>query len=199
MKEEQEEEEQQDEEFDLKSFRAKLEQNTSQIVVNLDDHFKQQRIKKLLDLKKKTEAANFLQSYKNADLTVSKQFLSPVSAAMGKGFAFQRKEGRIAPSRTDNVNVQQTTQRSESCSDDGDHADVSYNACIEVGIDDKGLEEEELHDGNVDETKNFLKKMEEAKEHNLIDDISVIPSYKHLLVTPERNYLKVFFSCWCGD
>lgn len=183
----------------MKSFRAKLEQNTSQIVVNLDDHFKQQRIKKLLDLKKKTEATNFLQSYKNADLTVSKQFLSPVSAAMGKGFVFQRKEGRIAPSRTVKVNVQQTTQRSESCSDHGDN-DISYNGCIaNVSIDDKGLEEEELHDGNVDETKNFLKKMEDPKEHNLIDDISIIPSYKHLLVTPERNYLKVFFSCWCGD
>ena len=55
-----------DEVFSFSSFRAKLEQKSASsklVVVNLDEHNKQQRDKKRQDLKKKSEASTFLHSY----------------------------------------------------------------------------------------------------------------------------------------
>ncbi len=53
--------------FDFKAFRAMLEQKSNKaaekVVVNLDDHYRQQRKKKRQDLEKKSEAQSMMHSY----------------------------------------------------------------------------------------------------------------------------------------
>jgi hypothetical protein len=220
---------QQEEEIDLKSFRAKLEQNLersnscSYIVVNLDDYFKQQRIKKFMDLKKKTEASNFLQSYKNADvMALSKQVVShqksPVSAAGGdveNEFACQVENAMGDLSMADAQHPMMNMNKVDEYGSDHGRCDVhnhnnndnNNNGSIDASILDNGPEEEKLQHKHIDidETKTAVlcKRMEKEVEQKVAtDDISMsISTYKHLLAPPpKRNYRKLFLSsCWCSD
>jgi len=226
----QHQQEQNQEEFDFKSFRAKLEQNvdissTSHIVVNLDDHFKQQKIKKLMDMQKKMEAANFLQSYKNSDLTVSKQVIkhisvAPAAAAGNDSVTYHLREKGNCDLST--IDSQQTRKMSESCVDDSGITDDD--------IHEKGLEEEiidgtkDLVENNVtddisnsnhggifcDSThdKGLNEELLDVKidgtnhlvDNELTGDVSsCIPFSENLLVPPKKNYPKMLLSCWCSD
>ena len=212
-----------EEEFNLQLFRAKLERNVEvstshHVVVNLDEYFKQQRIKKLMDVQKKNEAATFLQSYKHVDLTVAKpshgrKSVSPVKDVEEMGVvALGSKEDEEnvyaqldSTAEKDNQKIyaimeeKQSMERNKSCNDHGKCFDIGDNhvGSIEQGICDKNMSSEETIDADADTDYNQEEKHRKKKHQQYIHDMSLIPSDKHLLVPPERNYKKLFQSCWC--
>ena len=68
------------EQFDFSDFRAMLEQKSEKtsekIVVNLDDHYRQQRDKKRQDLKNKSEAETYRRSYHARKISKSAESLN---------------------------------------------------------------------------------------------------------------------------
>ena len=70
----------QSEQFDVSAFRAMLEQKSEKtsekVVVNLDDHYRQQRDKKRQDLKNKSEAETYRRSYHARKISKSAESLN---------------------------------------------------------------------------------------------------------------------------